>query len=184
MTSQSKAAPAPTMDTGGIRTLWLIRHGDALAPEPGQRDRDRALSPLGERNALRMAERLAATATTVGWMWVSPSTRTRSTAAPIQVAFRVPAERCVSDPGIYLADVPALLGLLRSSPVDELGVALIGHNPGISQLAQLLSDSAAPLSLPTLGCVCLQSVEPLRDWSRLETSQLQQTALLAPAGDG
>ena len=63
--------------------------------------------------------------------------------------------------GLYAAGAAALLSRLRRLPAGVREVMLIGHNPGIHELALLLAGTGAPASLrerfPTGALISLQS---------------------------
>ena len=90
------------------------------------------------------------------WLWVSPATRTRQTAEPLADLWH---SQVIYEPSLYLADSFTLLNCLQGTPDDCSSAALIGHNPGISDLAHVVLKEedrhAISPNLPTLGLVRL-----------------------------
>ena len=111
--------------------LILWRHAEAELLREGSTDAERALTTKGERQAQRMAQwlnhRLAATTRVL----VSPAERTRATAAALGRDSRI-------TPGI--APECSVDDLLKATrwPRSSEPVLLIGHQPGLGQLAALL----------------------------------------------
>jgi phosphohistidine phosphatase len=139
------------------RTLWLLRHAEAAHPLFGQSDDQRPLTPSGAADVVNLVSFLTQeNATPVQWLWLSPALRTRQTAEPITQLWDCES---VEDATLYVSDPFALLHCLQTTPADYQHIALVGHNPGISQLAHYLtvpSDQVAvDVELPPLGTVQL-----------------------------
>jgi phosphohistidine phosphatase len=113
--------------------LLLLRHAKSDWGDPGLTDHDRPLAPRGERAADRMRAHLLANDLQPDLVLCSSSRRTRETLDRLAPAF-AGAEILIEDE-LYGAGRDELIERLRAVP-DELGtVAVIGHNPGIQDLA-------------------------------------------------
>ena len=139
------------------RTLWLIRHAKAENPSLGQSDQDRALAAQGVADLDATVNHLAAeNLAPVQWLWTSAAVRTRQTAKPLAKLWQC---QVIAEASLYAADPWALLDCLQGTPADCVHGALVGHNPGISQLAHYITDPtdqrALNPDLPTLGAVHL-----------------------------
>ncbi len=122
----------PTVD----RTLYVFRHGEAA---PGSADLDDEFRPLtekGRRDVLRFGAILRRTPPTV--VWCSPATRTRETLAGLVASAAPTALPTTHEPRIYDASLDALLEVLAETPRDATVAALVGHNPGVSDLVRTL----------------------------------------------
>jgi len=127
------------------RVLYLLRHAKSSWDEPGLADRDRPLAPRGRKAARRIAEQLAGVAVPPAVVLCSSAVRTRQTLDAILPSLAGDPEVLVED-GLYGAMADALLVRLRAVPADVPSVLLIGHNPGIGDLAHELAgrgDAAA-----------------------------------------
>jgi phosphohistidine phosphatase len=74
---------------------------------------------------------------------VSASLRTRETAALFCESVRICPVEFV-DRDLYLADAAALLGRIRNLPDTGGTVMLVGHNPGLEELAAALTPGHGP----------------------------------------
>lgn len=123
-----------------MKELWILRHAHAEPYRDEATDFDRALDARGrgEADALgRLARRLELC---FDHVILSPARRTRSTAAGIIDALAIPGAHVEEHAGIYLAERQRLSELVRTLPAAADRVLLVGHNPGVSRLAQWALD--------------------------------------------
>jgi phosphohistidine phosphatase len=120
-----------------MKKLLLIRHAKATH-ETGYKDFERPLTPSGLQDAAIMAGRLQEHSLIPQLMISSPALRTISTAHVFTQHLAVPnAEEIKS---IYDADVDDLVEVVNDLDDASDFTALVGHNPGISQLLHYLTD--------------------------------------------
>jgi phosphohistidine phosphatase len=139
----------------GMR-LYLIRHAIAEDAADSGADADRALSAEGRGKMRRVAEGLAALEVRLDLVLTSPLLRARETAAIVAPRLGSPVEVLDllapgGDPGAIVA------ALRRHRALDA--VALVGHQPGLGELASLLvagSPSTSPLPFKKGGVACLE----------------------------
>lgn len=138
------------------RMLTLVRHAKASAPHRGdQRDFARPLAPRGERDAVRMGERLARTGVRPDRIVASTARRAQQTADAIARAIGYPVERIDRSDAVYMASHRALVELIESTSPDVRHLMLVGHNPDLSRLwGWLTGDDGA--ELPTCGVARLE----------------------------
>lgn len=135
------------------RSLWLLRHAHALDARPGEADSGRELSPRGrERLALaapRLVERLGPEALIL----CSPSRRALQTGQALADALGSPGDgaRAVECGRLSRPPGPELLALLAALEAPHL--VLAGHEPWLSQLAEILLGVPAPGPLKRLGAI-------------------------------
>ena len=135
-----------------LHELILLRHAEARAPHGKQDDFDRVLSARGAADAERLGTWLAAQHLEFDAIYASPAVRTRSTLAAALPAHVLDARLL---PQLYLADLPTLQALLAQiAPRGR--TLLVGHNPGLEQLAAQLCGWPAPRALPTCGLLRLR----------------------------
>lgn len=120
-----------------MRRLLLMRHAKAERPEAGQSDFDRVLAPRGRADAKTIGAYLVRHRSIPDRVVISPAARTRETWTRAVGAFDpVPAASFVD--GLYNATTAAILEVIRQT-ADSAGTLLvIGHNPGLQELAALL----------------------------------------------
>ena len=119
------------------RRLVVMRH--AKAEQLGETDAARELSPRGRRDAAAAGVWLAEYGVVPDHALVSASTRTRQTWEAVAGAASWDLEPSF-DQGLYAAGPESALDLLRLVPADARTVVVIGHNPTMGQLAQMLED--------------------------------------------
>jgi phosphohistidine phosphatase len=127
------------------RTLILLRH--AKSDWSGtDADIDRPLSKRGLHEAPQAGRWLAHDVASIDLAVVSPANRARKTwdLASAELDSRPPAS---IDDRMYGASASQLLSVVRALPDDAETVLLVGHNPGMEELASLLTDE--PMSMPT-----------------------------------
>jgi phosphohistidine phosphatase len=138
----------------GIKTLILVRHAKSSWSEPGLADRLRPLNTRGERDVRMMGRRLAERGIEVERMISSPATRALATAEVIAEELGFPWEEVVADERLYGADAQDMLEVIRALSDDLQRAMLFGHNPGLTDLVDVLSPQWIE-NVPTCGVVQL-----------------------------
>jgi phosphohistidine phosphatase len=144
----------------GPYELYLIRH--AVAEERGEAWPDDTKRPLSDDGASRMrkaARGLARLGVTFDVILASPLVRTRQTAEIVAAAFDVRPPIVAVDslaPGV---SPPALFADLEKQ-TRRRRIALVGHEPGIGELAARLTGSRHPIAFKK-GAICRIDVEAL-----------------------
>lgn len=158
--------------------LYLLRHARAVARAPGEDDRDRVLDPSGRADAASVGAHLRREGVRPALALVSPAARTRETWALSGLAEATPARFVDS---VYEAEAGTLLGLVRSVEAGADGLILVGHNPGIEELALALVPGAARLAsgLPTAALVTIDLATGT--WRDAAPGRGRLVALVVPA---
>jgi phosphohistidine phosphatase len=162
-----------------MRTLYLLRHAKSSWDNPALTDRERPLAPRGLRDAKRIAKHMGRVGITPAVVLCSSAVRTQETLDLLRPALADVAVQVEEQ--LYGASSETLLERVRSVP-DELGsVLLIGHNPGLQDLALVLASSGAELErleakFPTAALATLA----LRDWSTLSPGDAELVAYVVP----
>lgn len=140
--------------------LSVIRHAKSSWKHPQLEDHERPLNERGRRDAPRMAARLHARGFRPDLMLTSSATRARITAEIIAEACGL-ASRLRTSRDLYHASPETLLAIIRAAgggtdggPADHL--ALVGHNPGCTELVAWLVGSEDVDDLPTCGVATLR----------------------------
>jgi phosphohistidine phosphatase len=121
-----------------MKTLYLLRHAKSSWKDDGLEDFDRPLSKRGRAAAKAMGEYLARHQIAPAQVLCSPAKRTRETLERLQDGIG-PAVPVRFEKVIYMADAPALLRRLRRLNDSLPSAMLVGHNPGLEQLALILA---------------------------------------------
>ncbi|MFN3892440.1 MAG: SixA phosphatase family protein [Beijerinckiaceae bacterium] len=121
-----------------MRKLLLMRHAKAVR-EPGLTDRARRLNERGREDAVRVARFLQRHGLTPDHAIASDSRRTRETLELAAAAFD-PAPAIQLDASLYLAEPAAILKAIHAVPAATRTLLVVGHNPGIADLALALTE--------------------------------------------
>ena len=127
------------MSVAEPRTIVLFRH--AKADWPQVNDHDRPLAERGRKDAAVAGRKLADTGITFDLALCSSAVRTRET-WKLAVPELPHRPKTVYEERIYEASPGELIALLNETPDDVHNAVLIGHNPGIHALTEILTDSA------------------------------------------
>ena len=160
-----------------MRRLFLIRHAKAQL-STGRDDYRRPLIDRGRADARRMARALAARHTLPDVLIHSGARRAKETAEIFSAEWA--RAELFEEIGLYNASAAALLARARALPGSLANVGLVGHNPGIGELAVSLAGVGAYSELrrlaakfPTCAVAALDFSVPA--WDDIE----RKTALLA-----
>jgi phosphohistidine phosphatase len=154
-----------------VVTLILLRHGksDWSGGEP---DQMRPLARRGRRQAPEAGRWLADNVGDIDLALVSPAERTRQSwrLAAAELAVAPPFRE---DDRIYGASASSLLGVVRELPADLKTIVLVGHNPGIEDLASLLTGERVTMPTSALAVITVSG-----SWS----TAAQHSAVLRASG--
>jgi phosphohistidine phosphatase len=135
------------------RTLILLRHAKSDW-SGGQADIARPLAKRGRRQAPDAGRWLAANLDSVDLAVVSPASRARRTWALVSAQLDAPPPTRIDD-RVYAASHQQLLTVVRELPDDIETVVLVGHNPGIEELASFLTGELAQMPTSALAVIAL-----------------------------
>ena len=123
-----------------MRRLMLLRHAKSDWATPGLRDHDRPLNPRGRETAPKMGAYMVRHALIPDLIVASTARRVSETLALLLPAFE-PPPKVELQARVYDSGANALLGLLKETPRAVHSLLLVGHNPGLAELAALLIAS-------------------------------------------
>jgi phosphohistidine phosphatase len=166
-----------------VSELYLLRHAKAEPQSEGMPDRDRPLTARGQEGARAVARWIARHKLDPDLVLCSPSARTRETLDIVAASFQ-PRTEIAYDKMLYLADADALLARLRELSETVRRVMVIGHNPGLHELAQMLSDvttgALANRLAQGLPTAALARFEIAVEWAGLARRGARLVALVTP----
>ncbi len=167
-----------------MRRLMLLRHGKSDWTKPGAHDADRTLAPRGRAAAPRIGAYMAHHGLRPDLVVCSTATRTRETWNLVAAAFD-DAPPVVYEDRIYESSTDALLTVIRETKGATHALMLVGHNPGLHDLAQRLiaaGDIDARQRLlekfPTAGLAVIDFT--IDDWRRLHLRSGRLDRFVAP----
>jgi phosphohistidine phosphatase len=171
MTAMPAAAPwnANRVDTDYAHRLVLLRHAKSDWPDE-MADVDRPLAKRGQRDAPVAGRWLARRAYIPDYVVCSAARRARETWELAGQALQaevpgVPRPEVIFDDRVYEATVLSLLMLVREFPEAQRTILVVGHNPGLAELAVGLADPppTPPAGLPTSSIAVLGLPGPWTD---------------------
>ena len=122
-----------------MRRLMLLRHAKA-APSDGRGDYVRELTERGRADARAVGEIIAKSDLKPDLVLYSGARRARETAELVLKRLSHEVE-AIEDNALYMASWLRLLALMRALPQAKKSVLVVGHNPGLGELAgQLAGD--------------------------------------------
>lgn len=144
------------------KTLYLIRHAHAEGAESGQKDVERNLTSVGARDANRLGMYLANSQINPDLIMVSHADRAWATAGIVAEQLRYGTDKIVRNEELYEAPIRILLKIINELPEKMECVILVGHNPGISFLADYLTSEDIGNMTP---CTAIAIEFEVDDWS-------------------
>jgi len=167
------------------KQLVLLRHAKSNWDDPLLADFDRPLAKRGRKASKRVAAWLKKQHIRPDLVLCSPAVRTRETLDLIAEAIgdKVPA---VYDKALYLAEAEDLFACVRQVDGAVACVMVIGHNPGMQDLAVALVRPSArknraklAAKFPTASVACFKL--PIASWADLQPAQAVLTKFVRPA---
>jgi phosphohistidine phosphatase len=136
-----------------LRELILLRHAHADAAPLEGNDADRPLSARGRSEASHAAARLLSLGLVPDLVLFSPALRTRETAEILRTALGLPLQSFRELGALYLAAPPILRLQIAAIEPQVHRLMIIGHNPGLSELADELDPRLRTTVLVNAGYV-------------------------------
>jgi phosphohistidine phosphatase len=163
-----------------VHTLYLLRHAKSSWADPALPDHERPLAPRGRRDSKRIAKHLRRLGYEPELILCSSAARTRETLDLVRPA--VPTSEVMVEDELYAASSEELLARIRLVPDAVASVMLIGHNPGLEQLALALASAGDELEqlaakFPTAA---LATLAVANSWSRLAPGDATLDAYVVP----
>lgn len=122
-----------------MKVLTLLRHAKSGWDDPAERDFDRPLNARGRCAARTVAREMRAQGLGFDAVVASPARRVVETIEEVAAEFGPIEPRF--DERAYLASTGTLLEIVRGAPEAASSLLIVGHNPGLEQLALALAAS-------------------------------------------
>ena len=166
-----------------MRRLILLRHAKSDWPD-GIADPERPLAPRGRTAAPRIGAYMAHEQLVADRVLVSPARRTRET-WDLVAAQLPPVKVVASEPRVYDASAARLLSVVREQPKEAHSLMLVGHNPGLGDLAALLVSTGAASHLSKMaekfptGALAVIDL-PVDDWCEVAPGTARLDRFVTP----
>jgi phosphohistidine phosphatase len=155
-----------------MKTLLLVRHAKSSWDIPGESDFDRSLNGRGKADAPEMASRLIKRNVQIDLFVSSPAKRARKTAEIFIRQYNRDERKILFVQELYEAELQTFYELISGLKNDCKSVAIFGHNPGITDFVNDLTEVKVD-SLPTCGIFALNiSIEKWKEFAGAKKNYL------------
>jgi len=137
-----------------MKTLYLMRHGHAETKEK-QPDIERNLDDEGRDEVQTTSEKLLKAGINPSLIISSNANRAYQTAEIVAKTLGYNAKNIEIENNVYYSGTEPLIDVLENQDDKYQSILIAGHNPSISELANLLSKDNRH-SLPTAGVVAFE----------------------------
>jgi phosphohistidine phosphatase len=145
-----------------MKTLYVLRHGQAAPESQSTSDHARELTRRGQEEVRQSAQHLLARANLPTLVVSSSAARARQTADLCLTTLPQSTALLVRD-DLYLAEPTSYLGVLAAGADPHTSVMVVGHNPGLEALVLVLTGRSEHLATASLVEIEL----PLSAWADL-----------------
>jgi len=161
-----------------VKRLTLMRHGDAQWKDPDVADFDRPLNRRGNSEAEALARRLAELKLVPALLIASSALRAHQTAEIVARELGLTVRQIRRAESLYLANAQDILEVVRATGPRVPHLMIVGHNPGITELARLLAPKLCDQDLAT-GAMCSLTFDT-RTWSGVAVATFKDSTCEAP----
>lgn len=152
-----------------MKRLFLLRHAKAGFDLTGQADADRVLTHAGKQDVVKLAYKIKGRSERIDLAYTSQAMRTRQT---LEILLDICSDcfgRTEVVPGLYQASESTVLELITALPEQFERVMLVGHNPAMTQLSNLLAADLRLDHLPPCGLMVLDF--EVRHWREVSVGR-------------
>jgi len=146
-----------------MKTLLMLRHAKSSWADPWLDDHDRPLKARGERDAPRMGKFIRQQDLIPDLVITSTAKRARQTAALMAEAAHYDNEVRATRQ-LYHGAPEDYIEVLQRLPQTYERVMVVGHNPGMEDLLELLTGEFERMKTATLAEIRL----PINSWLELD----------------
>ena len=147
-----------------MKTLLLLRHAKSSWKDDSITDHERPLNKRGKKTAPLMGHLLRENNLVPELIVSSTAVRARTTAQAAAEACGYPGDVTLTDE-LYLATAAEILKYAQDRTEETLGrIMLVGHNPGMEELVNILSGQREPFPTAAIAVFELS----IDSWRKLE----------------
>lgn len=140
-----------------MKTIYIIRHAKSSWADHLLSDFDRSLNARGKQDAPMMAQRLKQKGIKPGGFVSSPALRAKTTAEIFASTLSYPAKDITFVNELYHASLSTLWNVISWLNDDIESVAMFGHNPGLTELANSMVEQVQIDNMPTCSIFAVQA---------------------------
>lgn len=158
------------------KRLSIIRHAKSDWPA-GRRDFDRAINKRGISDARLIGNYLHANGQQFDKVYCSKANRAKLTLEQLNAVMKFTESNIRYEQSLYLASLTYLLSFIEQVSNDYNNIALIAHNPGLTNLCNYLTGDQLN-NLPTCGVYTIQFC--VDDWKAIGLESGVKKSLVTP----
>ncbi len=162
--------------------LHILRHAKSASPAEAESDFHRLLKPRGERDATRIGRHMVENGWRPDTVIASPAARARHTVELVLAAFDGVPPSIVWKEQMYLAELSDLLAIIRGADESARRMLIVGHNPGLTVLAQCLGDVGDAGDRLVLATGTLIRLGVDTTWADIKTARHRVLDIVHPKG--
>jgi phosphohistidine phosphatase len=151
-----------------MKTVLMIRHAKSSWSDLSLKDFDRPLNDRGEGNAALMAKRLDKKKLGIDYFITSPALRAQTTASIMAKELGIKKSHVLFVPSLYEPTVHAFYSAIASAPDDANTIAVVSHNPGITDFVNTLTTTRMD-DMPTAAIFAVTA--DTNDWAGFSTAE-------------
>ncbi len=145
-----------------MKTLLLMRHAKSSWKDSKLVDHERPLKKRGQKDAINIARVIKKKKLVPGLIMSSSAVRAVETARLVIEKLAFSGEFIVQDV-LYMAEPATYIEKINLIPDSIDPLLVVGHNPGLESLVQILGDKIDSMPTGALAVIAL----PIQSWSDL-----------------
>ena len=157
------------------KRIYFIRHAKSSWKDHLMTDHDRLLDERGLQDAPFMAKLLKEDGFNIDKIVSSTANRASTTAGYFEKAFGLEA---LLEKQLYHGEPDDYLEVINLQEETVSALALFGHNPGITYLANILKPNITD-NIPTCGII-ICTVKDNVDWNNVDWKHIRLDRILTP----
>ena len=142
-----------------MKTILLMRHAKASWDRKEEEDCDRQVTKKGKKDAERIGEHLKKEHMVPEIILCSAALRARQTAEGVMKESKFHGDLCFLNK-LYMGEPDAYVAYIQALQDDIQTALVIGHNPTLDGLLQVLTGKVETLSTSALANLCA----PIESW--------------------
>jgi len=162
-----------------MKRLTLIRHANADWKNASVPDFDRPLNKRGLGEGEALGKLLLEQELVPDLVLTSPARRTQQTTEILVRKLALPARHVKAAESLYLAPLEDILALIRATGPKVQHLAVVGHNPGLSELAKQMAPEGVTVVDFSTGSACTLMFTA-RTWNNLSAPAARAFQLRPP----
>jgi phosphohistidine phosphatase len=137
-----------------MKKIYLLRHAKSSWDDSSMSDFDRPLNDRGLKDTPVMGKRLKEKGILPDLIISSPAVRALTTCQQIAQILGYALDKIKIDKRVYHATEHQLKSILQECGGEFRSVMMVGHNPGLTEFANRLTDNPID-NIPTCGAVVI-----------------------------